>query len=309
MEGEYDIAVVGGGIAGLSAGLAAARLGRRTLVLTGGVLGGQLLSIERIDGYPGFPDGVPGYDLCPMAEEQAAAAGADFAATEATALAPADGGWRLDTGEGPVTARGVVIATGTRLRTLGVPGEARLFGKGVSHCASCDAPLMRGKPVVVVGGGDSAAQEALTLAPHTASVTIVHRGAALSAQASYRDRLSAQSNVTVRFGAVVEEVLGADGVTGVRLRDTAAGAAAEVAAAGVFVFVGLAPNTAFLGGRLALDAAGRIVTDAALRTASPGICAAGTVRAGAAGRAAAAAGDGSAAAVALDRFLASRDWR
>ncbi|MGE3934699.1 MAG: NAD(P)/FAD-dependent oxidoreductase [Rhodospirillaceae bacterium] len=309
MEGEYDIAVVGGGIAGLSAGLAAARLGRRAVVLTGGVLGGQLLSIERIDGYPGFPDGVPGYDLCPMVEEQAAAAGADFAATEATALAPAGGGWRLDTGEGPVAARGVVIATGTHLRTLGVPGEERLFGRGVSHCASCDAPLLRGKPVVVVGGGDSAAQEALTLAPHASSITIVHRGAALSAQAAYRDRLSAQANVIVRFGAVVEEVLGADGVTGVRVRDTASGAAAEVAAAGVFVFVGLAPNTAFLDGRLALDAAGRIVTDAALRTGLPGISAAGTVRAGAAGRAAASAGDGVAAAVALDRFLGGGAWR
>ena len=143
------------------------------------------MSIERIDGYPGFPDGVPGYDLGPIIQEQAAAAGAEFAATEATGLHADEGRWRVTTGEGEAWARAVVIATGTTLKTLGIPGEERLRGKGVSHCASCDAPLLRGRIVGVVGGGDSALQEALTLAQHVSRVIILHRGSAFSAQAAY----------------------------------------------------------------------------------------------------------------------------
>jgi len=163
-EHDYDVVIAGGGIAGLTAGLLSARAGRKTRVLTGQTLGGHLLSIERIDGYPGFPDGIPGYELCPMVQEQAAAAGAEFSATEATGLRAHEGRWRVTTGEGDLVARAVVIATGTTSKSLGVPGEAELRGKGVSHCASCDGPLLRTRVVGVVGGGDSALQEALTLA-------------------------------------------------------------------------------------------------------------------------------------------------
>ena len=152
--------VVGGGTAGFSAARTAARLGRHTMVLTGDVLGGHLLSIEQIDGYPGFPDGVPGFEWCPIAQEQAVAAGAECTADEMTGLDARGDGWVVTTGSGEITARAVILATGTRLKTLGVPGEERLTGKGVSHCASCDAPLLRGKVGVVVGGGDSAMQEA-----------------------------------------------------------------------------------------------------------------------------------------------------
>ncbi len=182
---EYDVVIAGGGVAGLTAGLTSARAGRKTRVLTGPALGGHLVSIERIDGYPGFPDGVPGYDLCPIIQEQAAAAGAEFDAREASGLHGDDGRWRVTTGQGDVSARAVVIATGTTVKTLGVPGEERLRGKGVSHCASCDAPLLRGRIVGVVGGGDSALQEALTLVQHVARVIVLHRGNAFSAQATY----------------------------------------------------------------------------------------------------------------------------
>ena len=186
---EYDIVIAGGGVAGLTAGLTSARAGRKTRVLAGPSLGGHLLSIERIDGYPGFPDGVPGYDLCPMIQEQAAAEGAEFSASEATGLLAEAGRWRVTTGQGDLWARAVVIATGTTLKTLGIPGEDRLRGKGVSHCASCDAPLLRGRVVGVVGGGDSALQEALTLAQHVSRVIVLHRGSAFSAQAAYRHQV------------------------------------------------------------------------------------------------------------------------
>jgi thioredoxin reductase (NADPH) len=280
-ESEYDVVIVGGGVAGLTAGLTSARAGRKTQVMTGPALGGQLISIERIDGYPGFPDGVPGYDLCPIIQEQAVAAGAAFSATEATGLHADGERWRVTTAEGDVRARAVVIATGTTSKTLGIPGEERLHGKGVSHCASCDAPLLRNRIVGVVGGGDSALQEALTLAQHAARVIIMHRGTAFSAQAAY-----------------VEGVL-----ENVRTRNVSDGKTGDVEVAGLFVYVGLAPATSWLNGVLTLDAAGRIAVDNDLRTPQRGLFAAGTVRAGSAGRAASAAGDGAAAALNVDRYL------
>ena len=297
MDASYDIVVAGGGLCGLTAGLTAARLGRKTLILTGDVLGGQLLSIETVDGYPGFPEGVPGFDLCPMAQEQAMAAGAEIAMTEARALEPAGAGWTLTTGEGNVAAKAVIVATGTSLAPLGVPGEERLRGKGVSQCASCDAPLLRGKAAAIVGGGDSALQEALTLAAAAASVVIIHRGKAFTAQAAYRDRIAALSNVTVRLETVVEEILGEDGLTGIRIR-AAAGATADLPIEGFFAYVGLRPNTDFVRDLLRLDAAGRILTDEYFRTSAAGVYAAGSARSGAAIRAAAVAGEGAAAAIA-----------
>jgi thioredoxin reductase (NADPH) len=310
---ECDVVIIGGGVAALTTGLTSARAGRKTRVLTGPSLGGQLISIERIDGYPGFPDGVPGYDLCPIIQEQAVGVGAEFDATEATGLhddgaARARERWRVTTGQGDVRARVVVIATGTTSKTLGIPGEERLRGKGVSHCASCDAPLLRGRTVGVVGGGDSALQEALTLAQHVARVVILHRGSAFSAQAAYVRQVREHPQIEVRFGTEVEEVLGNGGVTGVRTRAVGDAKSVNLELAGLFVYVGLAPATTWLDGMLALDASGRITVDVAMRTSLPGVFAAGTVRSGSAGRAAAAAGDGAIAAVSADQYLRDSTW-
>lgn len=308
-ERQFDIAIVGGGIAGLTAGLTAARLGRKTLVVTGDVLGGQLLSIEKVDGYPGFPEGVPGYDLCPMAQEQASDAGAEFSATQVERLETAGDGWRLATGEGDVTACAVVLATGCSLRALGVPGEQRLRGKGVSHCATCDAPLLRNRMTVVVGGGDSGLQEALTLAEHAARVVILEKGAALTGQAAYQGRVAAHPKIEVRVNTTVEDILGEDKVGAVRIRDMTAGTVSDLETAGVFVYIGLTPNSARVQGMVGLDSSGAIPTDASMRTALKGLFAAGTVRTGSPGRAVGAAGDGTVAAVAADRYLADGNWR
>src|SRR5580765_2571239 len=155
MRDEYDVVVAGGGLAGLNAGLTAARLGRSVLVLTGVVPGGLLLTIDRIDGFPGYPEGIAGYELCPTVQTQADAAGADVVGAELAGLAPANGGWTIATDEGETHARSVIAATGARFRTLDVPGEERLRGHGISTCASCDGPLLGGKTAAVVGGGDS----------------------------------------------------------------------------------------------------------------------------------------------------------
>lgn len=309
MSTDYDVVVAGGGLAGLSAGLTSARLGRKTLVMVGDILGGQLLSINKIDGYPGFPEGIAGYDLCPITQEQATAAGAEFGTATLAALTPEGGRWRLTASDGETYgAGGVVIATGANLKKLGVPGEERLFGKGVSHCASCDAPLMRGKRVAVIGGGDSAAQEALTLAEADVRVVIVHRGAALRAQAAYRDALAGNPKIELRCNSEVTEIVGEASVTGVKVRDRATDGMSLLEVAGVFAYIGLAPNSASLAEQIVLDPDARIPTDSAMRTALKGVCAAGAVRAGWPGRAAAAAGDGAAAAIAIDHYLSNDAW-
>jgi thioredoxin reductase (NADPH) len=305
---EFDIVVAGGGIAGLTGGLAAARLGRKVRVLAGDVLGGLLLSIERIDGVPGFPDGVPGYELCPMAQEQAVAAGAEVTAQRLETMTRADGGWRVVTGEGEIAARAVIVATGAALRQLDLPGAARLTGRGVSQCASCDAPLLRGKPVAVVGGGDSALQEALTLARFASRVFVLHRGKALSAQAAYARPARENGRIEIRCETVVEDVVGDERLAGLRIRDLSSDTGADLEVAGLFVYIGLEPNATFLQGALDLDAAGRVPTDARMRTALPGVLAAGVVRAGSPGRAVASAGEGAAAAVAADAYLADGVW-
>lgn len=308
MADDFDIVVAGGGIAGLTAGLTAARLGRSVLILTGGVPGGLLLSIDHIEGVPGFPDGVAGYELCPIAQEQAGAAGAQFSMEQLDAIEQVGGGWTVATGEGDKSARAVILATGASFRQLGVPGEDRLQGHGISTCASCDAPLLRGKVAAVVGGGDSALQEALTLAESLERVIVLHRGEELDAQASYRERVLAIPAIEIRYRTVVEEILGDPSLRSVRVRDLAADAVEELEVAGLFPFVGLRPNTEQLEGRVPLDEEGRVLTDGALRTALPGVFAAGTVRRGAAGRAAAAAGEGVAAAIAADTYLAEGSW-
>jgi thioredoxin reductase (NADPH) len=303
VEPEVDIAVAGGGLAGLTAGMFAARLGHSTTILTGLAPGGLLLSIEQIEGMPGFPEGVPGYELCPMAQESAEEAGADFAMAEAEGLERDGDRWVVRSADGDVRARSVILATGSRLRALGVPGEQELMGSGVSHCASCDAPLLRDKVAVVVGGGDSGLQEALTLAGSVAHVIVLERGDAPTAQETYQRRVREHPAIEVRPNSEVTEIVGDGKVTGVRTSD------GEIACDAVFVYVGLDPNTDFLAGGLALDDEGRIPTDSRLRTELPGVLAAGDLRSDTLFQAASAAGDGAAAAKAAHRYLSDGIWR
>lgn len=301
MSNEFDIVVAGGGIAGLTAGLTAARLGRKTLILTGDQLGGSLLSIEKIEGFPGFPEGVAGFELCPSTQMQAAEAGVEFETTEIQALEGAPGAWAIKTAEGDYTARAVILATGASLKTLDVPGEEEFKGRGVSHCASCDAPLLRGAPAVVVGGGDSALQEALHLANAGSPVTIVQKGGALTAQAAYRERVEQTGGITVRFNSTVEEIVGKDGVESVKLSG-----GETVGCAGIFVYIGMAPNVGYLGGKLRTGPNGGILTDTSLATDLEGVFAAGAIRANWPGRAVASAGEGTMAAIAADAYLKTK---
>ncbi len=309
MTRSVDVAIIGGGIAGMTAALTAARRGWKTIVLTGGVPGGQLISVDKVDGVPGFPDGIAGYELAPMAQEQADAAGAELMMASCQAIEAAAGNWVLRNEEEDVSARAVVLATGASFAKLGLDGEQQFAGKGVSDCASCDAPLLRDKVAVVVGGGDSALQEALTLAEHAAKVFILERTAALTGQATYQERICANKKIELRTQATVVGIGGEGAVSHVRVKDLATGSESELATAAVFPFIGLIPNSDIARGLLLpLDASGRVIVDAALRTNARGICAAGNVRQAASHRAAGAMGDGTVAAMSLDRYLKSGEW-
>jgi thioredoxin reductase (NADPH) len=306
---EYDVLVVGGGLAGTTAALFAARHGRSTLCLDGGIAGGQLLSVSRIEDFPGFPDGVAGFELCPALQSQAMDAGAEFRTGEVQSLALDGDRWTLTTATGDeLVARAVVVATGSAPTPLGVPGEERLVGHGVSHCASCDGPLFRDKVVVVVGAGDSALQEALELAEHVAEVVLVHRGTSLDGQETYRQRVLGSEKIFIRFETVLEEIVGADNVTGVRLRDLRTGSTEELPVHAVFPYIGSTAQTSFLADVLPLTPEGRVSTDAWMRTTVPGLFAAGDVRADSAAQAITVAGDGATAAVAADRYLRDGEW-
>jgi thioredoxin reductase (NADPH) len=303
---EFDLVIVGGGLAGLTAAMYAGRYGLSTAVVDQMGAGGQIVNVEKVENFPGFPEGVPGFDLGPMVQEQAEAAGAEFVMDTVEAL-EIDGEKRvLRCAEEELQARAVIVAAGSSLRALGIPGEERLMGKGVSHCASCDAPFFAGQEACVVGGGDSALDEAVVLAEQASRVLLIHRGPEFQAQQAILDRVAGMGNSEPVFNTQVEEILGDDAVTAVRLKDVTSGASREESLAGVFVFVGLEPNTAFVRGVLDLDEAGHIRTDIQMRTSVPGVFAAGDIRQGAAGQLVSAAGDGATAAVAAYHYLTSQ---
>jgi len=307
VDRQVDVLVAGAGIAGLSAALFAARHGLATLVVTGEELGGELLSVSEIEDFPGLPGPTPGYELCPAVQEQAAAAGAAFLPGSVTGLQRTDDGLSVATGDGAVSARAVIVATGAALRPLGVPGEAGLVGRGVSSCASCDGPLHRGRHVAVAGGGDIALAECLELVRHVQRVTLFVEGDALTGQHAYAQRVLDEPRIDVRHGTSIEAIHGEQAVEAVSVR-TRAGDTERLEVSAVFAYVGTRPRTAFLEGLLELDDDGRIPTDSRLRTAVRGVLAAGDVRSGAVGRASAAAGDGVAAASAAAAYVGSGAW-
>jgi thioredoxin reductase (NADPH) len=303
---QFDLIVVGAGVAGLTAAMYAARCGLGIAVVERMGAGGQIAAAERIENFPGFPQGVTGAELGPLLHEQAEAAGAEFVLDTVEGMA-IDGDWRIvNAASEPLKARTVIVAAGSTLRSLGVPGEEAFLGRGVSHCASCDGHFFVGQDVCVIGGGDSALDEALVLAEHAARVAIIHRGTALEAQRVLIDRVTANSKIEIIPSTGVEEIFGDDSVAGLRLRDLTSRAPRDYAVKGVFVYVGLEPNTAFLRGVVTLDPAGHVETDIMMRTSVPGIFAAGDIRCHSVAQLAAAAGDGATAAMAAWRYLKER---
>ena len=302
---DYDVIVIGSGLAGLTAGMFAGRYGLSTLILEANIPGGHLISIEKIEDFPGFPEGIAGYDLCPTVQRQAADQGAQFERAEVQKLEAEDRLWRVATPDEQHIAKSVIVATGSTLKQLGIPGEAKLQGKGVSQCASCDGPLYNGQVVGVVGGGDSALQEALTLTSFADRVIIFDRGKTFSAQDIYQQRILSNGKIEVRYQTIVEEILGDDTLTGVRLRNLATGENSELTLSGLFVYIGFKPNTEFLGSVLPLSDTGHVPTDVWMRTELPGLYAVGDIRQDSACQAITSAGEGAVAAIAAHRYIQS----
>ena len=299
----YDLLIVGGGLAGMTAGMYAARYGLSTGLIERMMGGAQIINVERIENFPGFPEGIAGAELAPALQEQAMNAGVEFIMDEA-AQVTRDGDFKQVVGDGgSYRARAVIIATGSRLRSAGIPGEERLRDRGVSHCATCDGPMSMGQTVGVVGGGDSAADEALTLTEYADRVLLFHRRDELRAQQTLRERLLEHPKIDILWNTLVTEVLGEDSVTGVRLRDSAANRDSEVALNSLFIYVGLEPNSELVRRLVKSDNAGHIPVNLSMETEEPGLYAVGDVRQRSVAQLVASAGDGATAAIAAFKYL------
>ena len=299
----YDLLIVGGGLAGMTAGMYAARYGLSTGLIERMMGGAQIINVERIENFPGFPEGIAGAELAPALQEQAMNAGVEFIMDEA-AQVTRDGDFKQVVGDGgSYRARAVIIATGSRLRSAGIPGEERLRDRGVSHCATCDGPMSMGQTVGVVGGGDSAADEALTLTEYADRVLLFHRRDELRAQQTLRERLLEHPKIDILWNTQVTEVLGEESVTGVRLRDSAANRDSEVSLNSLFIYVGLEPNSELVRGLVKSDNAGHIPVNLSMETEEPGLYAVGDVRQHSVAQLVASAGDGATAAIAAYNYL------
>ncbi|MBE0616397.1 MAG: FAD-dependent oxidoreductase [Proteobacteria bacterium] len=307
----YDVVIVGGGPAGLTAAIYTARERLRTLVLEKGLPGGQAAVTGQIENYPGFPDPVSGAELMERVHRQAERCGAEIRPFEEVSAIRPDGSLlAVEAGGATYRTCGVVVAAGSVYRRIGVPGEEELIGRGVSFCATCDAPLFRGRHVVVVGGGNSALQETVHLAEFASRITLVQLLDHLTATAVLEERVRSLAKVELLLAHRVRRILGREGVEGVEVEDLATGQARTVACDGVFVFIGLEPNSAFLRGTADLDDTGFVRTGpSTLATSLPGLFAAGDVRAGSAKQIAAAVGEGTVAAFLVKAWLERRRER
>jgi thioredoxin reductase (NADPH) len=303
---EYDIVIVGAGPAGLAAGLYAARARRRTLLIERKVTGGQIALTADVENYPGF-DCINGFELATAMHAQASKYGMETVYADVTSIDDGeDGRHTLRTSEGDYVASAVILTGGADYNRLGVPGEERLTGFGVSYCATCDAAFFRDQDVAVIGGGDSAMEEGLFVTRYARKATVIHRRDALRASAILRERAFANPKIAFAWNSVVEEILGEKAVSGVRVRNVVTGEVSTLDVTGVFIFIGLTPNTAYLKSKLKMDDGGHIYVNEWMETDVPGIFAAGDIRANSARQVVSSAGDGATAAIRADHYIGDR---
>ena len=297
MANSFDLIVIGAGITGLTAARCAVDRGKSVALFEAELMGGLVVNVGKLDGYPTTED-VSGIELAMTLAEQCMTNGVQITEEPVESVAIDGENKVVKTASGEYRAPKLIVASGASLKKLGVPGEDTLYGRGVSQCAFCDGAMFMGQEVVVVGGGDAALQEALHLAEHCSKITMVVRGNRLRARQAYVAQAADDPKFAFRWNTVVDAVEGADDVEGVTLRDTKKDTTESLACTGVFVFVSVAPNTAFLPDDVARDDSGAVTVDASLQSSVPGLYAAGAARSGYLGQIANAVGEGTAAAIA-----------
>jgi thioredoxin reductase (NADPH) len=273
----HDLVIIGGGPAGLTAGLYAGRMRLKTLLLEKVSLGGQVLFTPFIENFPGFVGGVATEKLILSMRKQIEELGVEIKIDEATKVVR-DSEFKISGREGEYAARTVIIATGARPKQLGVRGEDRLVGRGVSYCGTCDGPLFKDKDILVIGAGDRAVEEAIFLSSYARRVDIIHRRQSLRASKILEEKVQQNPKINFILDTVVEEIVGRDKVESMKIRNVKTGLISELTCQGVFIFVGIEPNTAFVKNQLNTDEAGFIMTDQDLKTSQEGIFACGDCR-------------------------------
>lgn len=303
------VAIIGSGPAGLTAALYAARANLEPLVIRGLQPGGLIATTSEVENYPGFVDGIGGYELSDNMEKQAMRFGAKFKDTLITSIDASQRPFVVHTDDGePITADTIIVSTGASPRKLGVPGEDRLANRGVSYCATCDGFFFREKRVVVVGGGNSALDEGLFLTRYVTELVIVHRRDSLRADPILQERAFANPKIRFVWDAEVDEILGEQSVTGVKIRNLKTGAVSQLDTEGVFPYIGHVPNTGIFKGLIDLDENNFIKSDGHTRTNIPGVFAAGDVVDHVYRQAVTAAGEGCKAAMEVVWYLADQDF-
>lgn len=303
MENTYDVIVIGGGPAGYTAAMYTARAGLKTAVLEKLYAGGQMTQTSQIDNYPGFDEGIDGFSLGMKMLSGAERSGVKTVNTQVLSAQLEGAVKRLQTSDGEFSARAVIIATGADHRALGIDGEQDLVGRGVAYCAACDGMLFRGKTVAVVGGGNSAAADALLLSRVAKKVYLIHRRDSLRATKIYHAPLKNAENVEFCWNSTISRLISEGKLTGVELTDTLTGATRELELDGLFISIGRAPATEIFREQLALDPGGYIIADETTRTSLPGVFAAGDVRTKALRQIITAAADGAVAAFYTEEYL------
>ena len=303
-----NVVIIGSGPAGLTAAVYAARANLSPLLIEGWQSGGQLTTATEVENYPGFAKGIMGPELMKEMRAQAERFGTEFLTGEVTAVALSQRPFMVTIdGDQTVHTKTLIIATGASAIQIGVKNEERLTGHGVSTCATCDGFFFKGKELIVVGGGDSAMEEATFLTKFASKVSIVHRRDKLRASKIMQDRAVKNEKITFVWNSVVEDILGHDVVTGVRLKNLVTGKTTDLPCAGVFVAIGHRPNTTLFADQLAMDEKGYIRTEKGTSTSVPAVFAAGDVQDSTYRQAVTAAGSGCMAAIDAERFLESRE--